>query len=117
MNTNSVLPGFTAEASLDKTALHYAGMVISAAALNQIAPQILLAPGSLTPSLPPGTCVDILYAPDCRQVNPFTECCKRSHELKCPVLDSPNCTTSRVDSCTECRSTVSGFPTNGVFKV
>jgi|SRR5213594_2647651 len=115
MNTN--LPGFTAEASLDKTALHYAGMVISAAALNQVVPHTLLALGSSTPSLPPGTCVDILYIPVCRQVNPFTECCKRSHELKCPVPGFPNCTTSRVDSCTECHSTVSGFPTNGVFKV
>jgi hypothetical protein len=117
MNTNSVLPGFTAEASLGKTALPYAGMVISAAALNQVVPQILLAPESSTLSLPPGTCVDILYAPVCRQINPFTVCCKRSHELKCPVPGSPNCTTSRVDSCTECHSTVLGFHTNGVFKV
>jgi hypothetical protein len=116
MNTNSVLPGFTAEASLDKTALHYAGMVISAVAFNQVVPQILSALGTSTPSLSPGACVDILYAPVCRQVNPFTECCKRSHELKCPVPGSPNCTTSRVDSCTECHSTVSGFPTNGVVK-
>jgi hypothetical protein len=117
MNTNCVLPGFTAEAALDKTALHYAGMVISASALNQVLPQILSALGSSTPSLPPGTCVDIHYIPVCRQVNPFTECCKRSYELQCPVPGSPNCTTSRVVSCTECHSTVLGFPTNGVFKV
>ena len=116
MNTNSVLPGFTAEASLDRTALHYAGMVISAAALNQVAPQILLARGSSTPSLSPGTCVDILYAPDCRQVNPFTECCKRSHEVRCPVTGFPNCTTSRMDSCTECHSTVVGPPAGVILE-
>ena len=116
MNTNSVLPGFTAEASLDKTALHYGGMVISAAALNQVAPQILLALGSSAPSLPPRTCVDIHYTPVCRQVNPFTECCKRSYELKCPVTGFPNCTTSRVFSCTECHSTVVAPPPDVILE-
>ena len=55
----------------------------------------------LSRSLPPEGCVSIHYVPECSSPNPFTECCTTRSEIRC----------------TECHSTLSNFPINGVFKV
>jgi hypothetical protein len=126
------MPGFDAESSLGSTkGIYRSHVVFGGSGTGEILPMqefvasstlsrnLLVPPGSTgksqsTPSLPPETCIDILYVPVCHQINHFTECCTRSHEVRCPVGSS--CTKGEVFSCTECHSTISGFPTDGVLQ-
>ena len=129
------LPGFGAVFSLAPTiGLYQASDIFSGSGFGAVSPMQGLSAGRVqraglseslssmptathgSQSVPSENCVDILYAPVCTSPNPLTECCTHKHEVRCPVLGSPNCTTSQVVSCTECHSSVVGFPTDGVFE-
>lgn len=131
------LPGFYAESVFSTTKRMYqsyavfgestvgeilsmqAFVVPAALSRNLLAPPLdSRGESQSTPFLSSETCIDILYTPVCHQINPFTECCTRSHEVRCPTSSSPTetCTRSEVFSCTECHPTITGFPTDGVIK-
>jgi hypothetical protein len=86
------MPGFDAESSLGSTkGIYRSHAVFGGSGTGEILPMqefvasstlsrdlLVPPPGSAgksqsTPSLPPETCIDILYVPVCRQINRFTE--------------------------------------------